>query len=607
MNILFSCNISSLFTNNHAIYIVYGHFVTMYISLLTTKIQTENHINKKVPRAYPNLSPLTCDAVSFGAMKKVQFDGVDFAVIEKFKAPIEKFNTNQDLQNWAKTKTDEIKNKNFGGRQKETKIQRKAILKEWTDYVTKENIAYNNAAALLILTAITKNLAANNDKLPPVLNKGILADCIYEIDKNMKHDKKYNFDLNKMYETKLRLLFLEDTKTGETDTKWVIIPSKKNDPANFEKNVEKLKALSYKSWCTKSYNAEPYLKRGDFNIYLENGQPKIGIKFIGDEIAEIQGEPNNGKIPIEYAERVKQHIEENDYKIRYSIKKELSAIEKADKEVKKFRKDLKTAIEKNDAKTIFEYFKIKAEEDENGLLTIAEFKQPSENYTYSYIGIDENKLFEKIKKITKNADFENSKVTNLGNLESIEKNAVFRNARITNTGKLQSIGGYANFRDSEITNLGNLVSIGKSAEFTNSKITSLGNLKFIGAHAFFGDSQITDLGNLEFIGKEADFVNSQITSLGNLKYIGEHAYFNNSRIANLGNLKFIGGNAIFSNSQITRLGNLESIGGKADFTHSKITNLENLKSVGENVYLKFSKLKPEDFKNVEIKGSIEIL
>lgn len=578
----------------------------MNISLLTTKIRNENPANK-VPRPYPVLSPLTCDTVSFGAMKMARFDGLDFAVIQKFKPPIEKFNTNQDLQNWANTKIDEIKNKNFEGRQKETKIQRKAILKEWIDYVTKENEGYNNAAALLILTAITKNLATNNDKLPPVLNKGVLANCIYEIDKNIKHDKKYKFDLNKMYETKIRLFYLEDTKTGETDTKWVIIPSQKSDPDNFEKNVEKLKVLSYKSWCTKSYNAQPYLKRGDFHIYLEKGQPKIGMKFIGDEIAEIQGEANNGKIPLEYAESVTQHIDENNYKIRYSIKKELSTLEKVNKEIKKIRKDLKTAIEKNDVKTIFEYFKIKAEEDENGLLTISEFKQPCEDYTFSYIGIDENKLFEKIKKITKNADFENSKVTNLGNLESIEKNAIFRNGRITNTGKLQSIGGYANFRDSEITGLGNLVSIGKSAEFTNSRITSLGNLKSIGSHAFFGDSQITDLGNLEFIGKEADFINSHITSLGNLKYIGEHAYFNNSRIADLGNLEFIGGKAVFRNSQITRLGNLEAIEGDADFTNSQVTNLENLKSVGKNVYLKQSKLKPEDFKNVEIKGSIKIL
>ena len=40
--------------------------------------------------------------INFKAMKKTQFSGVDFAFIEKYKAPIEKFKMNIDLQNWAK-------------------------------------------------------------------------------------------------------------------------------------------------------------------------------------------------------------------------------------------------------------------------------------------------------------------------------------------------------------------------------------------------------------------------------------------------------------------------------------------------------------------------
>ena len=88
-------------------------------------------------------------------MKKKQFEGVDFAVVEKFKPPIEKFNSNDDLQNWAGDKANAIANKNFRGRQNETKFQRKAILKEWSDYVFKENDAYKNTTALLILNAIT--------------------------------------------------------------------------------------------------------------------------------------------------------------------------------------------------------------------------------------------------------------------------------------------------------------------------------------------------------------------------------------------------------------------------------------------------------------------
>ena len=90
----------------------------------------------------PNLTPLKYDAISFGAMKKKEFDGIDLAVVQKFSAPIEKFNSNDDLQNWAGEKVKEIVNKDFKGRREETEIQRKAMIKEWSDYVLDENDAY---------------------------------------------------------------------------------------------------------------------------------------------------------------------------------------------------------------------------------------------------------------------------------------------------------------------------------------------------------------------------------------------------------------------------------------------------------------------------------
>ena len=40
------------------------------------------------------ITPLKYDTVSFGAMKKSQFDGIDLYIIKKFKARIEKFNSN---------------------------------------------------------------------------------------------------------------------------------------------------------------------------------------------------------------------------------------------------------------------------------------------------------------------------------------------------------------------------------------------------------------------------------------------------------------------------------------------------------------------------------
>ena len=107
---------------------------------------------------YPNLAPLKADTVSFGA-KKSEFQGIDLLVVNKFKAPVEKFKTNDDFQKWCSEKIEkDYLNKEYKGRQEETTIQRKAMLKEWSDYVQHENDAYSNAISLLILDGITKNL-----------------------------------------------------------------------------------------------------------------------------------------------------------------------------------------------------------------------------------------------------------------------------------------------------------------------------------------------------------------------------------------------------------------------------------------------------------------
>ena len=358
----------------------------MFINLTPINFQHRNAQSNAKPQSvnYLSLAPLKYDTVSFGAMKKSEFEGIDLAVVQKFQAPIEKFNSNDDLQKWAGYKAEAITENDFGGRHEETEIQRKAMLKEWSDYVLYENNAYKKTTALLILNAITKDLESDNDNLPPVLNKGVLADCIDEIDKNTKNNPKYQFDLNKMYQNKLRAFYIDDieTDTGETGTKWIIIQSAKHDPKNFKANVEKLKVFSHKTWCTKSSNAEPYLWQGDFHVYLENGKPKLGVRFIDNEIKEIQGEQNNNKIPLIYLDIIQKYISENKLKLTTDAKKEIKSANAIKIEIKNIKKDLKEAIKKNDAKKIFSYLDKKVEEDKDGYLTISRYKQPSNNYTF---------------------------------------------------------------------------------------------------------------------------------------------------------------------------------------------------------------------------------
>ena len=575
-----------------------------------TPINFQNKSFQNIPKQqnikYPNLAPLKHDTVSFGAMKKSAFEGIDLAVVQKFQAPIEKFNSNDDLQKWAGYKAEAITENDFGGRHEETEIQRNAMLKEWSDYVLDENNAYKKTTALLILNAITKYLEPDNDNIPPVLNKGVLADCISEIDKNTKIDPKYQFDLNKMYQNKLRAFYMDgtETDTGETGTKWIIIPSAKHDPKNFKANVEKLKVFSYKTWCTKSSNAEPYLWQGDFHVYLENGKPKLGVRFVEEEIKEIQGEQNNNKIPLNYLDIIQKYISENKLKLTTDAKKEIKSAKLIKTEIKKIKKDLKEAIKKNDVKKIYNYFEIGVEEDKDGYLTISKYVQPSKDYTFKDLGIDENKLLEKVKRIEGDADFSNSQATDLRNLEYIGWCANFRNSQVVDLKNLKHIGIDADFRNSQITNLENLKTIGRDAYFSNSQVVDLRSLEYIRGDADFSHSQVTNLKNLNSIGKSADFSYSQAIDLRNLKSIGEFANFSHSRVTDLRSLKSIGEGAIFSYSKVIDLRNLRSIGMSADFSHSQVANISKLKLVKHNVFIKNSPLTVEDFKNIKIGGQI---
>jgi len=598
----------------------------------------------------PNLAPLKKDTVSFmgsGALlKKTDFDGIDFGVIEKYKAPIEKFKSKDDFQNWCKNEIkSNIINKDFGGRQEETKIQKKAMLKEWTDYVLKDNSGYNNATKLLILDSITKELKSNNDNLPPVLNRGVLADCVQEIDDNLKTNKKYSFNFNKMYQTKLANYYLEDTNTGETETKWVKILSKKHDPENFDSNVDRLKVLSHKSWCTKSYNARPYLSEGDFHVYLVNGQPKIGIRLVGNKVQEIQGEKNDSYIPLNYFDEISDYLEKNDLKLSKDAKYQIKEAKETKIQVDKIKKDLEIPIEHNDIGEILNYFGIASVKDDDNLFMISEFKQPAENITFENLGIKENDLFKKIKHINSTANFIGSNITSTGALESVNGD-LYLNNRINHDIKhpnLKVVKGRIigpNKQEKELikqlsfyNNIDikaareKLINFVKSVDFDPEEIFSklgidvekdkdgflsisgycqpssfitfkdigvdeekmLEKVKCIKGHASFEDSTLKSLHNVESIGGNL-VLGENIEDLGNLKGIGGDFYDLQSNIKTLGKIDSIGGNLTLGEN-IEDLGNLNFVGGDAKFDYTKkLRSLGNLKRVGGNLWLKESKV-----------------
>ena len=166
---------------------------------------------------YQSLAPLGSDTLSFGAMKKKEFNGVDLLVANKFKAPIEKFNDNKDLQAWCADKINKIKDKDYKGRQPATKEQRKHMLKEWFNYVLEENDSYTSTMALLILDGITKDLNKDNDNVPLVLNQRVLADTMSEMQDKAREDKNFQANFNKMYQLNLQNFYTKDIEETDDD------------------------------------------------------------------------------------------------------------------------------------------------------------------------------------------------------------------------------------------------------------------------------------------------------------------------------------------------------------------------------------------------------
>ena len=503
------------------------------------------NISKKY---YPKLRPLTRDTVSFGAMSKSRFSGIDFLILNKFKAPVEKFNSNADFQLWCKN----IINREYISKKQEfaksddeqTQIQRTIMLNEWIEYITKENDDYTPAIQLMILSSITSGLDGKANRLPPNLDKGVLAETIYEIKNNCKKDKSYDCNFAKLYGNKLQMrIFDEEPSLDESLSGWIVIPSKENDPENFEENVRKLQTLSHPSWCTKTNNAEPYLSKGDFHIYIDEGKPRLGVRFVGDEIGEIQGKNNNSRIPLEYFDIVKKHIEENGFMLSPNTMEKFEKAQEAKAKLDKF-KNSGLDFKNSSAKEIFDFFGVKYEENEDGKLILESYEQPDEDFSYEDLGLSENRLFEDIVEVKGDLDLQDSNITDLGALRLIGGSALFDSCKLKTLGNLQSIGGNAYFGASKITDLGALQSIGGNAYFEYSKNINLANLISIGGHADFRNSEIISLAKLRSIGGMADFRYSEIVDLGDLEEIGEYAHFEDSKVVSLCKLKSIKGKNI---------------------------------------------------------------
>ena len=118
--------------------------------------------------------------------------------------------------------------------------------------------------------------------------------------------------------------------------------------------------------------------------------------------------------------------------------------------IKMEKEKLGDAIKNNDVEAILNNFGIETEQNENGLYTISHYEQPKK-YSFKDLGINENKMFEKIERIDDYAIFCNSDLTKLGNLKSIGGNAYFGESKIKDLKGLETIEKRAFCMDSKLS------------------------------------------------------------------------------------------------------------------------------------------------------------
>ncbi len=456
------------------------------------KLSSINYTNYKYfsgPDQKNSVSKQTSDGVNFKALKKTQLAGLTLACACMFKAPLEKFNSEYDLQDWA---LDNI-NIDFEDSSLDNIPLRKQRLDNWKNYLLSEmDISLTKAEVLVIYSSILKDLKPENKKIPPPINSEVLEFSLKEIKDKLKEDRSYTFNFNKIYQKNLKLNAITHmpSELDVTNTGWIYIPSQLHDLENFPSNIERLRNFSYKTWCTKDYNAHAYLAGGDFHIYLKNGEPKVAIRLYNNHVIEIEGEKNNKTVPWQYVDVIKKRILDKNLKTLPKIDKGINNSEEIAEKIKTIKSDLGSAIDEYDIKRIFNYFNIKCTE-EISLKTIINkiknrimgreykpmyildsFYEPN-NFKYSDLGLNENKIFKSIKKISKNANFEDSQITSLGNLESVGGNLILRKSNIINLGELKYIGGKININDSELENTCKLTKINGIKIQPNIKIKEL--------------------------------------------------------------------------------------------------------------------------------------
>ena len=196
---------------------------------------------------------------------------------------------------------------------------------------------------------------------------------------------------------------------------WVRIPSKINDPENFADNVNKLKALSLPNWCTHTFNAEPYLSKGDFYVFRSNGKTELGVRFEGKEIQEIQGFMNNRTIPLPFANIAKEFVESNNFKATSRTIRDIAESVNTKPEFDKLNIEIEQFVKDKNYKGAFEKLGIEVLGERNSKLIIQTNELNSDLYRMQDFKAG-NELWEQVCEVE---DLSLEEVNTIRNLDTI--------------------------------------------------------------------------------------------------------------------------------------------------------------------------------------------
>ena len=434
--------------------------------------QSINFTGMSRPQVYKNTFDYISAKIIESNPRKWGLDG-SFLSATKIKAGLDKlFQSKSLFSSFSEAKSSKINWRNYIPQDvreycvNKINSARRVRLNEWQSFLEDPDkfdpnqkfprltneIKNNQSLKFTIWATVNNELTANNRHIPVPLDLAALNETVNyfkTIQPIFRAQTCFPASFISLYTHRLVDNVLTKKGFSKEQDVWVKIPSAKHDSTNLKNNVSDLEVLSYKNWCTRSSvdKAEDALADGDFYLYLRKDSRNVWQTIIGmassrGMIDQIQGRDNNNYIPITEAENVKAFIKSRNLQCRSGVfddgpkaYQQVLIADKLNEYNETVGKTLNEAIKGNDVASVLKIAGCKVKYTPDGLLELKKYKpqillssKQGIVVPYSFMGINEDVVLEKVEKI--NGDF------NLYN-----KNSIFSSRITTFPPNLKEVGG----------------------------------------------------------------------------------------------------------------------------------------------------------------------